>query len=468
MRLKPRMKTNVRSTIALAFAVTTLALCLVPGVHSFDQPPPSARERAEPRPVAFQNISPASARTRFMPGADDKLTSLAERHDGGNLLPADQTLTWNTFFGGSADDYGYSVAVDGNGNVYVTGESFATWGSPVRAYSGGADSFVAKLDSSGNLIWNTFLGGNGNDDEGLGVAVDGSGNVYVAGLSNATWGSPVRAYSGGYDSFAAKLDSSGHLIWNTFLGSSGFDEGYGVAVNSSGNVYVTGTSSASWGSPVRVYSGGVDSFAAKLDSSGKLIWNTFLGGSGDDYGFGVAVNGSGNVYVTGFSNAIWGSPVRAYGSSLDAFAAKLDSSGNLTWNTFLGGSGDDYGASVAVDGSGNVYVEGYSFATWGSPVRVYSGGADSFGVKLDSSGNLIWNTFLGGSGDDYGYGIAVDGSGNVYVTGDSRTTWGSPVRTYTGGNDAFAAKLTAAGALTWSTFLGSGGDDYDTSIAVDG
>src|SRR6266446_4487674 len=385
MRLKPRMKTNVRSTIALAFAVTTLALCLVPGVHSFDQPPPSARERAEPRPVAFQNISPASARTRFMPGADDKLTSLAERHDGGNLLPADQTLTWNTFFGGSADDYGYSVAVDGNGNVYVTGESFATWGSPVRAYSGGADSFVAKLDSSGNLIWNTFLGGNGNDDEGLGVAVDGSGNVYVAGSSNATWGSPVRAYSGDTDSFAAKLDSSGNLLWNTFLGSS-------------------------------------------RDDNGKAI----------------AVDGSGNVHVTGFSNATWGSPVRAYGSSLDSFAAKLDSSGNLTWNTFLGGSGDDYGASVAVDGSGNVYVEGYSFATWGSPVRVYSGGADSFGVKLDSSGNLIWNTFLGGSGDDYGYGIAVDGSGNVYVTGDSNATWGSPVRAYSSNFDVFVAKLSGA------------------------
>ncbi|MDD8026395.1 MAG: SBBP repeat-containing protein, partial [Acidobacteriota bacterium] len=145
--------------------------------------------------------------------------------------------------------------------------------------------------------------------------------------------------------------------------------------------------------------------------------------------------------VAGYSTANWGTPKRAYTSSWDAFAAKLDSGGNLTWNTFLGGSGSDFGNDIAVDGSGNVYVGGYSNATWGSPIRAYTSNYDAFAAKLDSGGNLTWNTFLGGSGIDYGNGIAVDGSGNVYVGGYSNATWGSPIRAYTSDADAFAAKM---------------------------
>jgi len=203
------------------------------------------------------------------------------------------------------------------------------------------------------LTWNTFLGGSSTDDEAAAIAVDGSGNVYVAGYSMATWGSPVRAYtSTGMDAFAAKLDSSGALQWNTFLGGSGYDYGQGVAVDGSGNVYVAGYSMATWGSPVRAYTSGGDAFAAKLNSSGTLQWNTFLGGNGSDQGYAIAVDGSGNVYVGGTSAATWGSPVLAYTALSDAFAAKLNSSGTLQWNTFLGGSGNNYGSGIAVDGSG--------------------------------------------------------------------------------------------------------------------
>ena len=181
----------------------------------------------------------------------------------------------------------------------------------------------------------------------------------------------------------------------------------------------------------------------------------------EDYA--IAVDGSGNVYVSGDSPATWGSPVRAYTSDYDAFAAKLNSSGALTWNTFLGGSGDDGGCAIAVDGSGNVYVGGYSNATWGSPVRAFTPNGlnnDAFAAKLNSSGALTWNTFLGGSGGDSGRAIAVDGSGNVYVSGSSDATWGSPVRAFTAGdNDAFAAKLNSSGALNWNTFLGGSGND---------
>jgi hypothetical protein len=150
----------------------------------------------------------------------------------------------------------------------------------------------------------------------------------------------------------------------------------------------------------------------------------------------------GNVFVAGTSSSSWGSPVQAYAGgaiSSNAFAAKLNGNGGLIWNTFLGG-GSDQGTGIAVDPAGNVYVAGYGFAAWGTPVRPYSAGADAFAAQLTNGGGLIWNTFLGGSVQDVGNAIAVD-CGNVYVAGSSLGTWGSPVRAYTAGQDAFAARI---------------------------
>ena len=306
--------------------------------------------------------------------------------------------------------------MDGNGNVYVAGESYDSWGSPQRAFGSGEDAFAAKLDSKGQLVWNTFLGGAGYDG-GRAIAVDGSGNAYVAGFSTATWGSPQRAIGSGEDAFAAKLDNTGQLVWNNFLSSTRFAyaEGRAIAVDGGGNIYVSGMCFGTWGSPLRAFSGGnTDGFAAKLDSLGQLVWNTFLGGggsdssngiAGEDEGNAIAVDGSGNIYVSGISRASWGSPLRAFGGgSTDGFAAMLDSTGTLVWNTFLGVAMYDQGRAIAVDGGGNVYVTGHS----------------GYAAKLDNSiGQLVWNTSLGGTGlsSEKGNAIAVDGNGNVYVAG---------------------------------------------------
>jgi hypothetical protein len=422
----------------------------------------------ESAPIAWQEIQGQRVPVDVSFRVSGRVLSFAlGAYDPRFALTIDPSLTWNTFLGGTGGDYGLGIAADGSGNVYVTGYSVAGWGSPVRSFSGAYDAYAAKLNSSGGLTWHTFLGGT-DYDYSYGIAVDGGGNVYVAGLSSNTWGVPVRAYTGDHDAFTAKLNSSGNLVWNTFLGGTGDDHGINIAVNAGGCAYLTGSSSASWGTPVRAYTGGLDAFAAQLDSSGILTWNTFLGGTGGDIGLGVAVDGSGNVYMTGVSNATWGSPVRVYSVGDDTFAAKLDSTGTLTWNTFLGGGGNDSGNGIAVDGGGNVYISGYSLATWGSPVRAYTGGWDAFAAKLNPSGGLAWNTFLGGSGEDQGKGIAVDGEGIVYVAGYSLATWGSPLRAYTGGCDTFAAELNSAGSLTLNTFLGGSGDDYGNGIAISG
>ena len=389
-------------------------------------------------------------------------------YDPSRPLVIDPTLLWNTFLGGSGGDGSSGIALDGSGNVYVVGNSGATWGSPRRAYTAGLDGFAAKLDASGTVVWNTFLGGSGLFDFGLGIALDGSGNVYVTGSSDAAWGNPLRAYTAGSDAYAAKLDASGALVWNTFLGGSSVDNGWGISLDGSGDVYVAGSSNAAWGSPVRPYTASADAFAAKLTASGALLWSTFLGGSGAEVGLALVVDGSGNAYVAGWSDATWGSPVRAHTADEDVLAAKLGASGALVWNTFLGGSGSDIGNGIAVDRSGNVYVAGSSDAAWGSPVRPYTALEDACAAKLDASGALLWNSFLGGSGDDDGRRIAVDGRGSVYVAGTSEGAWGSPVRPYTALEDACAARLdSTSGELVSNTFLGDSGRDTGSGIAVD-
>ena len=232
------------------------------------------------------------------------------------------------------------------------------------------------------------------------------------------------------------------LTWNTFMGCGTGDGGSGIAVDTSGNVYVAGTSAATWGTPENPYAGNLDAFAAKLNSSGVRLWNTFMGSGLSDEGYGIAVDTSGNVYVTGSSNATWGTPKNAYAGNWDAFAAKLNSSGVRQWNTFMGSGSDDHGEGIAVDTNGNVYVTGYSVDTWGTPLNAHAGGAyDGFAAKLDINGNRLANTFMGSAGYDQAKDIAVDTSGNVYVTGDSAATWGTPENAYAGNTDAFAVKL---------------------------
>jgi hypothetical protein len=368
------------------------------------------------------------------------------------------SVIWNTFVGSPSLDIPNDMVLDANGNVYIIGSSHATWGSPLRAFGGVDDVFVAKFNSSGTLVWSTFLGSASGRDIGSGIALDGNGNIYVTGRSNASWGTPLNAMESATnktDAFVAKLDSSGDIIWNTFIDVSGNDQddaAFQVAVDTSGNSYITGYI-------------GFYAFAFKLNSSGVLQWTTYLGDNNNSAtGYDIALDGNQDVYVLGTSSSTWGNPLRSFSDVYDSFIVKLDpSDGAVIWNTFLGGNDYDGGASMALDQDGNIYVTGESDATWGSPIQAYTSSySNAFVAKLNSSGALIWNTFLGGSDSDYGTGIDVDTSGNVYLSGVSTGTWGNPLRAYAYGGDAyadggdgFAAKLNSSGMLVSNTFLGS-------------
>ncbi len=422
------------------------------------------------------------------PGTSECSPPLSEANGGEAAPAAGPSRSWLSSVGGPAKDEAVGVAVDSLGNGYVVGRSRYNWGTPIRRHSGGKwDAFAVKLDSNGELLWSTFLGSPAVDNA-VAVAVGASG-VYVSGVSAATWGTPVRAHSGRYDAFVAKLSLDGILLWNTFLGASGVDAAAGIACDAAGNVYVTGGSSFTWGNPVREASweGLLDAFAAKLNPDGSLAWNTFLGSSDYDVGLGLALDGSGNLLVSGTSKADWGTPVRARSGGDDAFVAKLTcTGGTLLWNTFLGSTGRDQAAGVAADTAGNTVVVGRSNAAWGTPIRAHSGGMNSFVAKVDTTGHLLWNTFLGaaeqgqhqygntspftksGEGSDGAVGVVTDGQYNIYVAGTSYGTWGNPIIAHsTYGEDGYVAKLDTNGSLQWNTFMG-GGSSIGMGIALGG
>jgi hypothetical protein len=363
-------------------------------------------------------------------------------------LSAAGAVTWNTFLGGEGVDTWAHLVVTSSGIIYVIGESSSSWGEPIQAFTGTfTNVFIAKLDASGNLLWHTFLGSwdTLTGLSGSGIALDSSSNIFIVGDCDKRWGVPLRDFSGGpRDAFIAKFDSSGALQWNTFLGGAGADYGEGIVLDTNGMIYVTGNSLFGWGDPVRGFEDGTDVFAAQLDGSGNLNWNTFLGGKEyDGVSFNpIALDSSKNVYIAGSSNAVWGAPIRGFNDSgADAFAAKLNSSGALQWNTFLGGdSSSDLGNAIALDTYANVYVSGDSYVNWGSPILPYSARTDAFVARLDSLGNLQWNTFLGGDELEYGNAIAVT-AGNIYAAGNSSGNWGDPIRYHQGGSDMFVAHI---------------------------
>jgi len=402
----------------------------------------------------------------------------------------DPTLTWNTFLGGTGVDKCTGIVNDGSGNIYVcgttTGYSWDSWGSPIIPFNSGSDKlykdvFVAKLTSTGTLSWNTFLGGIGDDRCG-GIALDLSGNVYVIGNSESRWGKPAYRVDGVWNGFVAKLSSLGVLQWNTFFGATNTYDTQGIAIDASTNIYVCGSSSTTWGNTVvHAFSGSPkNGFVAKFNSNGALVRNTFFGESGSTVCQGIVLDASSNIFISGYSDQHWGSPINAFigGSNpydaSDIFVAKLSPTLDLSWNTFLGGSESDHFNGIAIDTTSNLYVCGNSNATWGSPIKGYitPNPNDGYGVgfvaKLNSGGSLIWNTFLDGNFGDNQNSITLDASLNIYVAGRSTHTWGFPIHAFSGSSlNGFVGKLTSAGALNWNTFLGGSGTTYCAGIAID-
>jgi uncharacterized protein (TIGR03437 family) len=355
-------------------------------------------------------------------------------------------LNYSTYLGGSGDDFGLSVAVDAVGNAYVTGSTAAADFPVVNpaqpSNHGGSDVFVAKLDSHGaSLVYATYLGGSGLD-QGLHIAVDNAGSAYVTGVTTSTDFSvraPIQANNrGGGDAFITKLSpTGGDLIYSTYFGGTGNDAGYSIAVDAAGAAYITGQT-ASTNLPVQsplqnANRGQEDAFVAKINAAGSaVVYATYLGGGMTDAGYGIAVDASGAAYVTGITastdfnikNALQGMNK----GGLDAFVAKISSDGaSLSYSTYLGGSGSEFANGIAVDGSGNAYVTGATASTdfpTVNPLQAMNhGNFDAFVTKINPAGSaLLYSTFLGGSDSDMAASIAVSSTGVVYITGNTASS----------------------------------------------
>src|SRR5216117_1725182 len=359
------------------------------------------------------------------------------------------------------------------------------------------------------LSYSTYLGGSGVDSGG-GIAVDADGNAYVAGRTGSpNFPTVAGAFqpTGGSttDAFVAKLNPAGSaLVYSTYLGGSGFDSGAGIVVDAAGNAYVTGsTASTDFPTTAGAFQtafagsgpfGFGDAFVTKLDPTGSaLVYSTYLGGSGDDLGSGIAVDAAGNAYVAGGASTNFPTTAGAFQTTFastsainfDVFVTKLNPTGSApVYSTYIGGSGGDSGTGIAVDSAGNAYVTGgtnsANFPTTAGAfqttfVNAFDTDTDAFVTKLDSTGStLVYSTYLGGSSTESGAGIAVDASGSAYVTGrtesfDFPTTPGAFQPAAANSlSDAFVTKFDPAGsALVYSTRLSGSANDVGSGIAVD-
>ena len=398
------------------------------------------------------------------------------------LNPSGSALIYSSYLGGDNRQVALGIGADAQGNAYVTGLTnsddfpIVNASQPTRGNLGSADdAFVTKLNASGSaLVYSTFLGGD-QFDRGFGIAVAPSGDAYVTGSTFSTdfpisagafdqvCGTDANTCNAAHDVFVTKFDPFGARVYSTYLGGEREEEGRDIAVDASGNVYVMGeTSSLTF--PILnavqpTWAGGGDVFVTKMNPFGSgLVYSTYLGGSGADVSLemGIAVDTAGNAYVTGDTSSVDFPTVNAFqpvfgGGSVDAFVAKLDSSGSaLVYSSYLGGSGVDNGREIAADAAGNAYLTGETsstdFPTNDALQPTYGGGDfDAYAVKLDSAGTPIYSTYLGGNGTDGGRGIDVDASGNAFVIGATESpdfpTSDALQPFLDGGGDAFMTKI---------------------------
>jgi len=416
---------------------------------------------------------------------------------------ASGTLVWIKQLVGASSQSGNSITLDGTGNIIVTGEFSGTMDSDpgVGTFNltsaGNVDVFITKLDASGNLVWakqcGSFFG-----EYGKAVKTDAAGNVYVSGYFGGTTdfdpgaGIFYLGNAGGDDAFFLKLDPAGNFVWAKKIGGVSGEQAYSLAIDGSGNIFSTGyfqgTCDFDPGAAVfNITSSAVqDQFVVKLDAGGNFLWAKNSGGTSHTIGQSVSVDGTGNVYSTGFFSGTTDFDPGAATFNLtsagsdDIFISKLNASGNFLWAVRMGSTGIDRGLAVIADGSGNVYSTGYFNNTVdfnpGAGISNLNGSlSTTFFSVLDASGNFVIAKAAGGSGTDQGNAIALDASGNILTTGifqkiaDFDPGAGVFNLIALGGNwSVFICKLNSTGIFTWALGAGTSTNTLSTSLAVDG
>jgi hypothetical protein len=426
------------------------------------------------------------------------------RMPGMAVSPSPPVLGYSTYLGGSGTDVGSAIAVDASGNAVITGYTASadfpgaastpgnTPGSTPGNTPGGFDVFVSRFDFAGRFLWSVRLGGSA-DDFPIGIALDAAGNVYVAGTTRSLdfpiRGTAVQSRSGGaVDTFLAKLSPAGKLLVSTYLGGSADDYPIGIAVDRAGRFYVSGTTrSANF--PVRAalqrrFGGTVDAFVARLGPTGRILFSTFVGGSGRETSVGVAIDGKGYPYVAGttysedfpFPNTLSTPVPSARASRPDTFVLKLDHSGVRAYSVLLEGENTDEAHALAVDAAGHAHVAGFTdsgdFPLLNDTHTPGTPGENGFLTRIAADGrSLVYSTFLAGSFFDDVQALALDPAGNAYVTGFTNSNDFPASGSLAGdeeSGDLFLTKVGPDGVFRFSTYFGGFLDDRSLDVKVDG
>jgi hypothetical protein len=410
-------------------------------------------------------------------------------------------------FAGTGNDTGYGIAIDNSGNVYFTGFFSNTVdfdpgsGTVEFAALTNMNSFAGKYDANGDYIWAKQLGGYSSSafsDAGNAIARDAAGNIYVAGNFTGTIdfdpgpGTAYLASAGSTDIFLAKYNSAGDYVYAKSMGGTGAELSKGLAVDASGNAYITGSFNAtadfdpSSGTANLTSAGNLDIFIASYDASGNYVYAIRIGSSTADQANAIATDGTGNAYVTGFftGTADFDPGVATVNlvatAGQDLFLARYDASGNYVYAIKIGATGTETGLAIVVDGSSNAYITGsYSSTTdfdpgAGTASLTNSGGADIFLAEYNGSGAYVFAKKMGGTSTDIGNAIAIDASNNIYITGTFAATVdfdpGLTINNLVsaGGTDIFFAKYDVSGNYIYARGLGGTTADAGNAIAVDG
>jgi hypothetical protein len=398
----------------------------------------------EKKPYCYQKINGKEIEIpiKYNVVGDGTYRFLVDEYEKGCDLVIDPEIVYSTYLGGLNEDSGTSIAVDNQGNAYVTGQTDGGFPVTMGAFNENRRQiFITKMNSKGNaLLYSTYIGGtavNGYDTVES-IAVDKEGNAFIYGNTShkdfpTTTGAYLTSFNSGGRLFITKINKTGNqLLYSTFFGGSIGNIATSLALDEGGNAYLTGEAGAS---DFPTTSGAYreklqttrDVFVSKLNSDGSgLIYSTFLGSG---YGQVIQINLVGEVYIAGETgSADFPVTANAFDKSIDhsqkGFITKLNSTGSdLIFSTFLGGSGDNYVTGITLDKSENVYVAGYTSSsdfpvTLGAFQVKYGGNTDAFVTKLDNTGSsLIYSTYLGGQSLDYILSIIVNENGNAFIAG---------------------------------------------------
>ena len=420
------------------------------------------------------------------------------KSDGGLVIDPLSVTEWSTYYGDSGYDKPEGIATDSLGNIFIVGttsslERMASSDAYQATFSGGnTDVFITRFNQHGLRQWATYYGGSG-DDYGLGIDVDSYQRLYVTGKTNSTDSiSSSDAYQpengGAFDAFIAEFDRHGMFIWDSFIGGSGDETGTSCHADNRGNVYVGGQTDAGGFiendslSALIPYSEGIDAFLVKFNAEGIMTWGTYYGGLGDEYVRSISVDSLKNCLIAGSTNSETGiaagmSAQAQYMGNTDGYIAKFDSLGALVWGMYYGSAGRDTITGITSFGE-NHYISGNTDSTFvysdtASYQSAYGGGGDAFVARLNPDGNTQWFSYLGGTALNLASNISTDYAGDIYIGGTTYTDSVFYADTLIVDSipedlNYFIAKFDSTGHHIYTGTYGGEGDDACTGLTVYG